>query len=51
LAADLSATGPYVGLLERGLRMPSIRVAQNLARALGTTPGELPVEVEREQVE
>jgi transcriptional regulator with XRE-family HTH domain len=38
----------YVGLLERGLRMPSILVAKKIAEALGTTMGELLSEVDRE---
>lgn len=38
----------YVGLLERGLRMPSILVAQKVAEALGTTTGSLLAEVEQE---
>lgn len=59
LAADLSqealsaAAGlhrTYVGLLERGLRMPSIRVAKKVAEALGTTVGEFLAEVDREEV-
>ena len=36
----------HVGLLERGLRMPSILVARQLATALGTTMAELLAEVE-----
>lgn len=59
LAAGLSQEGlsgkaglhrTYVGLLERGLRMPSILVAKKLATALGTTMGELLGEVDREPV-
>ena len=38
----------YIGLLERGLRMPSIYVARQVARALGTTVAELLTETERE---
>jgi transcriptional regulator with XRE-family HTH domain len=37
----------YVGLLERGKRMPSIYVAQQVARALGTTTAELLTEAEQ----
>jgi transcriptional regulator with XRE-family HTH domain len=57
LAADLSQEAlsetaglhrTYVGLLERGLRMPSILVAKKLAEALGTTMGELLAEVDAE---
>lgn len=60
LAADLSqeslsATAglhrTYVGLLERGLRMPSILVAKKVAEALGTTMAELLAEVDREPVD
>jgi transcriptional regulator with XRE-family HTH domain len=40
----------YVGLLERGKRMPSILVAKQLAEALGTTMAELLAEVDRELV-
>ena len=40
----------YVGLLERGLRMPSILVAKKVAEALGTTMADLLGEVEREPV-
>lgn len=40
----------YVGLLERGKRMPSILVAKQLAEALGTTMSELLAEVDREPV-
>jgi transcriptional regulator with XRE-family HTH domain len=58
LAADLSqealsaAAGlhrTYVGLLERGRRMPSILVAKRLAEALGTTMGELLAEVDGQE--
>lgn len=38
----------YVGLLERGLRMPSIYVARQIATALGTTMAGLLGEVEKE---
>jgi len=38
----------YVGLLEKGVRMPSILVARQIALALGTTMVELLGEVERE---
>lgn len=31
----------YVGLLERGERVPSLDVLENLARAVGLTLGEL----------
>jgi transcriptional regulator with XRE-family HTH domain len=47
-AAGLHRT--YVGLLERGLRMPSILVAKRVAEALGTTMAEFLAEVDREPV-
>ena len=59
LAAGLSQEGlsaaaglhrTYVGLLERGLRMPSILVAKQIAEAVGTTVGELLAEVDAEEV-
>jgi transcriptional regulator with XRE-family HTH domain len=37
----------YVGLLERGLRMPSIYVARQVAQALGITTAELMTQVEQ----
>ena len=37
----------YVGLIERGLRKPTIEVGYALARALGTTLSELVREAER----
>jgi transcriptional regulator with XRE-family HTH domain len=40
----------YVGLLERGRRMPSILVAKKIAEALGTTKADLLTEVEQEPV-
>jgi transcriptional regulator with XRE-family HTH domain len=48
LAARAGLHRNYVGLLERGLRMPSILVAQQLAAALGTTTSDLLAEVARE---
>ena len=39
----------YVGLLERGKRMPSIVIVQQLASALGTTISDLLAEVEEEK--
>jgi transcriptional regulator with XRE-family HTH domain len=57
LAAGLSQEGlsaaaglhrTYVGLLERGLRMPSILVAKRIAEAVGTTAGQLLAEVDAE---
>lgn len=49
LAAQANLHRNYVGLLERGQRMPSILVVQQLAVALGTTMSELLAEVEQEQ--
>jgi transcriptional regulator with XRE-family HTH domain len=40
----------YVGLLERGLRMPSILIAKKIAEALGSTMGELLEEVDKEPI-
>jgi transcriptional regulator with XRE-family HTH domain len=48
LAALASLHRNYVGLLERGLRMPSIAVAQQLAAALGMKMSKLLAEVERQ---
>ena len=47
-AAGLHRT--YVGLMERGLRMPSILVAKKVAEALGTTMGDLLTEVDQEDL-
>lgn len=44
-AADLHRN--YVGLLERGQRMPTILVVQQLAVALGMTASKLMAKVER----
>jgi transcriptional regulator with XRE-family HTH domain len=49
LAARAGLHRNYVGLLERGLRMPSILVVRQLAAALGTTMSELLAEVEEEE--
>ena len=49
LAARASLHRNYVGPLERGERMPSILVAQQLATALGTTMAQLLAEVEEEK--
>jgi transcriptional regulator with XRE-family HTH domain len=37
----------YIGLLERGQRMPSLLVIQRLAKALGTSMADLVGELER----
>jgi transcriptional regulator with XRE-family HTH domain len=47
LAAEAGLHRNYVGLLERGQRMPSILIVQQLAKALGTTMADLLGEVER----
>lgn len=49
LAAQANLHRNYVGLLERGQRMPSILVVQQLAAALGTTMSAILAEVERER--
>jgi transcriptional regulator with XRE-family HTH domain len=41
LAVRAQLSGPYVGLLERGEREPSLSTIIKLARALGVTPGAL----------
>jgi transcriptional regulator with XRE-family HTH domain len=46
-AADVHRN--YVGLLERGQRMPTILVVQQLATALGTTASKVMAKVEREK--
>lgn len=48
LAADAGLHRNTIGLLERGERMPTILVVQQIAAALGTTMSELLAEVERE---
>jgi transcriptional regulator with XRE-family HTH domain len=48
LAEEAGIHRNYVGLLERGQRMPSILVVQQLAAALGTTMSALLKKVERE---
>ncbi len=47
LAAEAGLHRNYIGLLERGLRMPSILIVQQIAKALGTTMADLLGEVER----
>jgi transcriptional regulator with XRE-family HTH domain len=47
LAATASLHRNYVGLLERGQRMPSLLVVQRLANALGITMSEFVSEIER----
>jgi len=46
LAEEAGLHRNYVGLLERGLRMPSILVVQQLATALNTKMSDLLAEVE-----
>ena len=48
LAARVGLHRNYVGLLERGQRVPTILVVQRLAAALGGAMSELLAEVERE---
>lgn len=48
LAADAGLHRNYVGLLERGKRIPSILVVEKLATALGTTMSSLLRAVERQ---
>lgn len=50
LAADAGLHRTYISMLERGVRMPSILVAQQVARALGTTMGALLTQVDAEPV-
>jgi transcriptional regulator with XRE-family HTH domain len=48
LAAKAGLHRNYIGLLERGQRVPSILVVQQIATALGTTMAEFIADVERE---
>lgn len=50
LAADAGLHRTYISMLERGVRMPSILVAQQVAKALGTTMGALLTQVDAEPV-
>ncbi len=50
LAATANLHRNYVGLLERGQRMPSLLVVQQLADALDMTMAELVRQVEQEPV-
>jgi transcriptional regulator with XRE-family HTH domain len=47
LASQAGVHRNYIGLLERGQRMPSLLVIQRLAGALGTSMSELVSDVER----
>ena len=47
LAAQAGVHRNYVGLLERGKRIPSILIVEKLAAALGTTMASLVRDVER----
>jgi len=49
LAATAGLHRTYISMLERGVRMPSILVARQVAEALGTTMGALLTEVDDEQ--
>ncbi|MCE9563349.1 MAG: helix-turn-helix transcriptional regulator [Planctomycetes bacterium] len=48
LAATAGLHRTYISMLERGVRMPSILVARQVAEALGTTMGALLAEVDDE---
>ena len=48
LAATAGLHRTYISMLERGVRMPSILVARQVAEALGTTMGALLSEVDEE---
>lgn len=48
LAAAAGLHRTYISMLERGVRMPSILVARQVATALGTTMGALLTEVDAE---
>ena len=48
LAATAGLHRTYISMLERGVRMPSILVARQVAEALGTTMGALLAEVDEE---
>jgi transcriptional regulator with XRE-family HTH domain len=47
LAAEAGLHRNYIGLLERGQRIPSILVVEQIAKALATTMTDLIAEVER----
>jgi len=47
LAAEAGLHRNYIGLLERGQRIPSILVVKQIAKALGTSMTDLIAEVER----
>jgi transcriptional regulator with XRE-family HTH domain len=49
LAAKAGLHRTYIGLLERGLRNPTIDVVCRLARALGTTMTAMVAELEGEE--
>ena len=46
LAGKAGLLRTYIGLLERGLRMPSIEVVRKLAKGLDTTMTDLVAELE-----
>jgi len=48
LALECDIDRPYVSLLERGLRQPTIAVVFRLAHSLGTKPSSLLAQIERE---
>jgi len=47
LAAKVRLTREYVSLLERGKRTPTIHVFVRLTRALGLSPADMIVQVEK----
>jgi transcriptional regulator with XRE-family HTH domain len=46
LTADVERN--FVSLMERGINQPTVRVIFKLARALGTSPSELMIRVEKQ---
>ena len=50
LAGKVRLTREYVSLLERGKRTPTIPVFIRLARALGLSPGDLILQVEKSMI-
>ena len=47
LAAKVRLTREYISLLERGKRMPTIHVFIRISRALGLSPADLILQVEK----
>lgn len=48
LALEAEIERNFVSLIERGVNQPTIRVIFKLAKALGTTPSRIMVEVEKD---